>query len=55
MGRVSLGTYGLFANGLLLFERGVHDRVVEAMRHSGLDHPKLPRLLPKAGARRSRW
>jgi peptide chain release factor 3 len=30
-----------------LFERGVHDRVTEPVRCSGLDDPKLPRLLPK--------
>jgi hypothetical protein len=29
------------------FERGVHDRVTEPVRCSGLDDPKLPRLLPK--------
>ncbi|HEX9571604.1 MAG TPA: hypothetical protein VF969_05055, partial [Burkholderiales bacterium] len=43
-----LGTYDLFADALLLFERGVHDRVTEPVRCSGLDDPKLPRLLPKA-------
>src|SRR6202521_2393944 len=46
MGREFLGTYDLFANALLLFERGVHDRVTEPVRCSGLDDPKLPRLLP---------
>ena len=48
MGRDFLGTYDLFADALLLFERGVHDRVVEPVRCSSLDDPKLPRLLPKA-------
>jgi peptide chain release factor 3 len=48
MGRDFLGTYDLFADALLLFERGVHDRVVEPVRCSGLDDPKLLRLLPKA-------
>ena len=48
MGRDFLGTYDLFADALLLFERGVHDRVTEPVRCSGLDDPKLPRLLPKA-------
>src|SRR5207247_1681269 len=43
-----LGTDDLFADALLLFERGVHDRVTEPVRCSGLDDPKLPRLLPKA-------
>jgi peptide chain release factor 3 len=58
MGRDFLGTYDLFADALLLFERGVHDRVTEPVRCSGLDDPKLPPLLPKAlpnCARRSRW
>ncbi len=48
MGRDFLGTYDLVADALLLFERGVHDRVTEPVRCSGLDDPKLPRLLPKA-------
>jgi len=47
MGRDFLGTYDLFADALLLFERGVHDRVTEPIRCSGLDDPKLLRLLPK--------
>src|ERR1700737_5107572 len=42
-----LGTCDLFADALLLFERGVHDRVTEPVRCSGLDDPELPRLLPK--------
>jgi peptide chain release factor 3 len=42
-----LGTYDLIADALLLFERGVHDRVTEPVRCSVLDDPKLPRLLPK--------
>src|SRR5258708_3643403 len=48
VGRDFLGTYDLFADALLLFERGVHDRVTEPVRCGGLDDPKLPRLLPKA-------
>ena len=52
-------TYDLFADGLLLFERGVHDRVTEPVHCNGLDDAKLPRLLPKPHspncARRSRW
>jgi peptide chain release factor 3 len=40
--------YGLFADALRLFERGVHDRVTEPIHCSGLDDPKLPRLLPNA-------
>ncbi len=47
MGRDFLGTYDLFADALLLFERGVHDRVTEPVRCTGLDNPQLPRLLPK--------
>src|SRR5258705_1416151 len=47
MGRDFLGTFDLFADALLLFERGVHDRVAEPVRCSGLDDPQLPRLLPK--------
>jgi hypothetical protein len=43
MGRDFLGTYDLFADALLLFERGVHGRVIEPVRRSGLDAPKLPR------------
>jgi peptide chain release factor 3 len=48
MGRDFLSTNDLFADALLLFERGVHDRVTEPVRCSGLDDPQLPRLLPKA-------
>ena len=48
MGRDFLGTYDLFADALLLFERGVHDRVTEPVRCSGLDDPQLARLLPEA-------
>ncbi len=47
MGRDFLGTYDLFADALLLFERGVHDRVTEPVHCNGLDDPKLLRLLPK--------
>jgi peptide subunit release factor RF-3 len=54
MGRDFLGTYDLFADALLLFERGVHDRVTEPVRCSGLDDPKLPRWLPKTALTRLR-
>jgi peptide chain release factor 3 len=47
MGRDFLGTYDLFADALLLFERGVHDRVVEPILCKGLDDPELARRLPK--------
>jgi peptide chain release factor 3 len=48
MGRDFLGTYDLFADALLSFERGVHGRVTEPVRCRGLDDPQLPRLLRKA-------
>jgi peptide chain release factor 3 len=54
MGRNFLGTYDLFADALLLFERDVHDRVTEPVRCKGLDDPKLPRLLPKVALAKSR-
>src|SRR6201981_304215 len=47
MGRDFLGTWDLFNDALLLFERGAHDHVVEPVRCSGLDDPQLARLLPK--------
>jgi hypothetical protein len=47
VGRDFLGTYDLFADALLLFERGAHNRVTEPVRCSGLDDPQLARLLPK--------
>jgi peptide chain release factor 3 len=54
MGRDFLGTYDLFANALLLFERNAHDRVVEPVRCSGLDDPELSRRLPKAAVAKLR-
>ena len=54
MGRDFLGTYDLLAGARLLFERGIHDRVTEPVRCSGLDDPKLPRLLPKEALARLR-
>jgi hypothetical protein len=39
MGRDFLGTYDLFADALLLFECGVHDRVTEPVRCNGLEDP----------------
>src|SRR6201987_462327 len=47
MGRDFLGTYDLFADALLLFERGVHGRAPEPVRCNGLDDPELARRLPK--------
>ena len=32
IGRDFLGTYDLFADQLLLYERGLHDRVIEPVR-----------------------
>ena len=46
MGRDFLGTYDLFADALLLFERGEGERVTEPVRCQGLDDPKLEALLP---------
>jgi peptide chain release factor 3 len=48
MGRDFLGSYDLFADALLLFDRGAHERVVEAQKLSGLDDPRLATLLPAA-------
>ena len=48
MGRDFLGTYDLFADALLLFERGARDRVTEPVKCHGLDDPELARRLPKA-------
>ena len=50
-GRDFLGTYDLFADALLLFERGVHDRVVEPVRCSGLDDPVKQVLYRRSRAR----
>jgi peptide chain release factor 3 len=49
MGRDFLGTYDLFGEQLLLFERGTNERVVDPIRCTGLDDPNLARRLP-AGA-----
>jgi peptide chain release factor 3 len=48
IGRDFLGTYDLFRDALLLFERGMEDRVVEPIRCRGLDDPVLPQRLPAA-------
>src|SRR5881392_1632897 len=45
MGRDFLGTYDLFNDGLLLFERGLHDRVIEPIRCAGLDDSEMARGL----------
>jgi peptide chain release factor 3 len=46
MGRDFLGTYDLFADALLLFQRGAGERIVEPVRLEGLDDPRLETLLP---------
>jgi peptide chain release factor 3 len=46
MGRDFLGSYDLFADTLLLFERGAGERIVEPVRCAGLEDPKLATLLP---------
>src|SRR5579885_3525065 len=46
MGRDFLGTYDLFRDALLLFERGAGERVTKPVRCQGLDDPKLETLLP---------
>ena len=48
MGRDFLGTWDLFNDALLLFERGAHDHVVDPVRLRGLDDPELARRLPAA-------
>src|SRR5512135_2728077 len=54
MGRDFLGTYDLFADALLLFERGEGERVTEPVRCQGLDDPKLETLLPTAALKKLR-
>jgi peptide chain release factor 3 len=54
MGRDFLGTYDLFADALLLFERGAGERMVEPVRLQGLDDPRLESLLPPDALRRLR-
>src|SRR2546423_10175111 len=45
-GRDFLGTYDLFRDSLLLFERGVDERAVEPISCRGLDDPILQHRLP---------
>ena len=54
MGRDFLGTYDLFNDALLLFDRDDRDHVTEAVRCAGLDDPKLATLLPEAALKRLR-
>src|SRR5438445_3556528 len=51
MGRDFLGTYDLCHEQLLLFERGVDERLVEPLPCRGLDDPELARRLPAAASR----
>ena len=53
-GRDFLGTYNLFADTLLLFDPRERGRLVEPIRCSGLDDPRLATLLPEAAIRRLR-
>jgi peptide chain release factor 3 len=46
MGRDFRGSYDIFADALLLFERGAGERIVEPVRLEGLDDPRLATLLP---------
>ena len=48
IGRDFLGTWDLSADALLLFERGVRDRLVAPVRCRSLDDPQLVRRLPPA-------
>jgi peptide chain release factor 3 len=54
MGRDFLGTYDLFQDALILFDRGAGDRVTEAVRCQGLDDPALDERLPAAAVSRLR-
>jgi peptide chain release factor 3 len=54
MGRDFLGTYDLFQDALLLFERGAGERVTEPVRCEGLGDPKLEGLLPAAALKKLR-
>ncbi len=54
MGRDFRGTYDLFGDGLLLFERGAGERVVEPVQLKGLDDPQLEALLPADAVRQLR-
>ncbi|MCZ7651962.1 MAG: peptide chain release factor 3 [Thermoanaerobaculia bacterium] len=46
-GRSFLGCYDLLGSGLVLFDRGQGARVAERERMSGLDDPRLAKLLPR--------
>ncbi len=46
MGRDFLGSYDLFGDALLLFERGLGGQLVEPIRCKGLDDPALATRLP---------
>src|SRR5207253_6246237 len=46
MGRDFLGSYDLFRDALLLFERGLGERAVDPISCRGLDDPELAKRLP---------
>jgi peptide chain release factor 3 len=54
MGRHFLGTYDLFADALCCSSAESTNGGTEPIRCSGLDDPKLPRLLPKVALAKSR-
>src|SRR5947208_3474717 len=47
MGRDFLGTYDVFGDALLVFERGLGGQLVEPIRCNGLGDPALTQRLPK--------
>jgi peptide chain release factor 3 len=49
MGRDFLGIYDLFADALLLLERGVHDGVTEPIRGGGVRCATFGRARPSHG------
>jgi len=54
MGRSFLGCYDLFADRLLLFDKGRHDVVTEGEVCRGLDDPRLDERLPAGAVARLR-
>jgi peptide chain release factor 3 len=54
MGRDFLGTYDLFENSLVLFDRRSGARIIEPVRLKGLDDPTLAQHLPEAAIKKLR-
>src|SRR5437660_9053908 len=54
MGRDFLGTYDLFRDELLRFERGIDERLVEPICVAGLTDPQLAKRLPPSALARLR-